>query len=242
MSSYFKILAILAVLTSCATAPLSESQIAEIDDIAFASFLEDEMPVTLLGSTVFNNEKYDVNLKGWNVNQTLKDAMIREIKKMGKTYKDVRFNDATTEAASRRGNTTRNRILNKQQDERNSYLMSSALGQGAKYLWIIQPSSHPYYPEHMGLGMFCRAPMGSAGDWQSYLLFHASLWDLKSNKKVFQHAINPETMSKMSGRPCAEIKKMKLQKFAESFRPQLLKLLQDTPALLGKASGLSPKN
>lgn len=235
LSSFFSVLVLVA---SCTTNPLSEAQKADINDIAFASFLEDEMPVTLLGPTVFKNENYKVNLRGWKVNQTLKEAMVAEIKKMKKNFKEVKFDDATTQAASRRGNTTRNRILNKQQDERNRYLMSTALAQGAKYLWIIQPSSHPYYPEHMGLGLFCRASLGSDGDWQAYLLFHASLWDLRANKKIFQQAINPEVMSKLTGRHCDELKKGKLPKFAESFKADLLELLRKTPHHLAKASGL----
>lgn len=242
--THLKILASLVLVTflgSCANAPLTEAEKAEVDNIAVVSFFGDQMPMTFLGTTVFQNEKTDIDVTPWKLRQVFKDAMIKETKKHGKRYTEVTFDRKIVADALKQGNTPTNRLLNKQENEMNEYLLSTALAKGAKFLWIIRPSAHPYYPEQTGYGLFCRAPVTSAGEWHSYLSFHAALWDTTKGIKVYQGAINPEMMKTLSGKVCRESKKFSSKKFAEQFRPSLVKMLQDSAGLLNQWSGLAPK-
>lgn len=230
------------ILLGCSSAPLSETQLSVINNIAVVSFLDDAMPVTLLGTTVFQNEKLDVKVPKWKVNQTFKDAMIKQIRAQKRTYKEVAFDLNKAEKARKSGDTAKNRLLNQDETKMNDYLLTTAKNKGADYLWIIRPSSHPYYPEETGYGLFCRAPTGSAGEWHSYLSFHAALWDVHSHKKLYQGAVNPEVMKTLSGKVCREAKKYRPEVFAEMFRPAILKMLQESAVLFNQWSRLSPKN
>lgn len=232
---------LLALLHSCASGPLNEAQKAEVNDVAVVSFLEDRMPITYLGSTIFQNEKTDVDVPQWSINQTLKDAIAKETKKNGRVYREIKFDKLKARAALKESDTTRNRLLNMQEKEMNQLLFTTAREKGAKFLWIIKPAAHPYYPEQTGFGLFCRAPLGSAGEWHSYLSFQAALWDVTTAKKVFQGGINPELMKTLSGKVCREIKKYSAKRFAELFKSSFTKMLQDSAVLLNQWSGLSPK-
>lgn len=187
-------LAIVFILGGCANAPLTQSQIDSVNNIAVVSLLGDEMSMTLLGSTIFQNDKTDINVTKWNLRQSFKEAMIKETKKNGKTFLDIKFDREKVTKAMKKKKDTQNRLMNQDENQINEYLLKTAAAGGAKFLWIISPSAHPYYPEQTGYGIFCRAPAGSTGEWHSYLSFHAALWDTTKEVKVYQGAVNPEMM------------------------------------------------
>lgn len=240
MKTYILILSLFLV-HSCANTALNENQKAAVNDIAVVSFFGDQMPMTFLGKTVFQNEKTDVHVPKWNVNQIFKDALIKETKKSGKRYKEITFDRKKVNAAIKEGNTTKNRLLNQADDEMNDYLLTTAKIKGAKFLWIIRPAAHPYYPEQTGYGLFCRAPAGHAGEWHSYLSFHAALWDVNQAKKIYQGAVNPEIMKTLSGKVCSESKKYNPRLFAEQFKNSIFKMLQKSAGLINEWSGLAPE-
>ena len=159
----------------------------------------------------------------------------------GRTYKEITFDRRKVREALKLGDTTKNRLLNQQENEMNEYLLTTAKAKGAKFLWIVRPASHPYYPEQTGYGLFCRAPAGHVGEWHSYLSFHAALWDVNEQKKIYQGAVNPEIMKTLSGKVCSESKKYNPRTFAEQFKSSIFKMLQQSAGLLNEWSGLTPE-
>jgi hypothetical protein len=129
-------------------------------------------------------------------------------------------------------------MLGTTDEEVNEYLFSTALSQGANYLFVFHPIKSDNFPHPKGFGLFCRSAFGTKGDWQAYTLFHVALWDLKAKSKVYQTAFNPEDIGFKSGKACDDIKSTTPEKFVSAFKEQFQTLAKKSAQMTLNKSGL----
>ena len=239
LSLRFLFLIFSVALVGCATTPLNEAKKDSVNNVATAVLFDDTLPVAYVGTTIFNNADSKVNISSWNLNSIVTREIETGLKSIGKTYKPVSFDKQKIKTAIESGDTALNRFVGDPNKELNEYLFSSAVSQGAKYLFVFQPIKHdnfPHYPK--GLGLFCRSAFGTKGDWEAYSLFHVALWDLTTKEKVYQTAFSPADTALKSGKPCDELKNTSPEKFATLFKGQFQEIAKKSADMTLKKSGL----
>jgi len=238
---HFSLALLSLVLMACSTKSLTETEKAEVNDIAVVTFLDNKMPVTYIGSTLFNNEKTDVKVTKWKLNDVLKQAMLKETTRAGRRYIELPIDLKEIKAITKKNKHPTLRLMDQHDNEVNAYLLKQAAKKGVKYLWVIRPAAHPYYPEQTGYGLFCRAHLTVDSEWHSYLSFQAVLWDVQGDTKVYQGGINPEVMKTKSADACKTVKGSEAIKFAERFKEPVTKMLQNSAGMLYQWAGLAPE-
>ncbi len=241
LNIFFKLSFLTATLFlfGCSTAPLTKDQKSNVNNVATAVLFDDSLPVAYIGTTIFNNNESKVNIAGWNLNGIVTQEINEGLKSIKKTLKPVAFNKQKIKSAMETGDTAMNRFLGDPDKNLNEYLLSTALNQGAKYLFVFLPIAHGnfhLYPK--GFGLYCRTAFGIKGDWEAYSLFHVALWDLTTKKKVFQTAIAPNETAFKSDKSCEEIEKTTPEKFAALFKKQFQDIAKKSADLTLKQSGL----
>ncbi len=239
--SYFFVV-IIFLLAGCATTPLDETKKRNVNHVASAILFDEELPVVYVGTTIFNNTDSKVDTKSWGLNKIMENEIESGIKSIGKTYKHIKLDRQKIQAAIESGDTPLKRFAGDPNKEVNEYLFTSALNQGAKYLFIFRPSksdNFPHYPK--GMGLFCRSAFGTKGDWEAYSLFHVALWDLSTREKVYQTGFSPADTAIKSGKPCEELSKYSPDKFAMLFQDQFQELARQSAKMTLKKSGLLVK-
>ncbi len=241
MKNLTYLFSVFLICVGCATTPLNEAKRQEVNNVGAAILFNEELPISTIGTTIFNNEKSKVNIAAWNLNEITANEISNQFKSINKTYKKINFDKAKVKAAIESGNTLAKQYLGTTEDELNAYLFETASNQGAEYLFIFKPIKSDNFPHPKGFGLFCRNPFGMKGDWQAYNLFHVALWDLKTKSKVYQTAFNPEELDYKSGKPCMEAKGSTPEKFALSFKDQFQQLAKKSAQVTIKSSGLIAK-
>lgn len=238
MKILFLFASVSILISGCAMGPVDEAKKQEINNVGVALLFEDTIPVVYMGTTIFNNKDNRVDISSWKLNEIILGEMESGLKSSGKTFKKLNFDTNKVKESLASGDTGYKRMLGTTDEEVNEYIFSTAVSQGASYLFVFHPIKSENHPQPKGFGLFCRSRFGSKGDWHAYALFHVALWDLKTKSKIFQTAFDPNDIGFESGKPCEEIKTTTVDKFAVLFKEQLQVLAKKSAQMTLKKSGL----
>lgn len=173
-----KNLFLLLLLGACANmGPLDQKKVGQVDKVGLVYAVGDDLHVLNQGLTVFDNKTTDLDVANWGLAGIAFDELASRLKSEGKTAVPL-----TTDADLAKD-------VRKEGDFKKA--MDAARAQGARYVLILTPARHDYYPYPEGASLFCREVMGFDGKWQMQLQLHAALWDVEKKEKIYQTVYLP---------------------------------------------------
>jgi hypothetical protein len=220
----------------CTTLPLSGDQKNAVNDVAIVTVYDGAIAIRAEGSNIFKSDNAVAYVTDWKLDDIIFHEAESRLISVGKKSIAVKFDQAKIKALTEHGDTTANYFLGSKMDERNDYLFTTALNQGAHYLLIFSPVHPEKFKAMHGFGLICHGGFGRDGDWEPLVYLHVALWDLNSKQKIFQNAYY--LLSK-SGRPCDDAKDLVPEKFASSFKDQFQAMTKDEVSILLDKSGLT---
>ncbi|WP_295901170.1 hypothetical protein [uncultured Bdellovibrio sp.] len=231
-----------SLLISCATKPIEQSKLQQLNNVGVVSVLDDQAVVKYTGTTTFSNKEYAANTAAWSLNKIIVDEIRAELKSQNKTSLDVNLDTQKINQGKKEAMSLKNIYLGNRYQGIQQYVLDEAAKQGAKYVFVVHPTLNENFPVHKaGYGFLCQAPVGTKGELEAYFLIGAELWNVQTKKIEAQATVTPQLVTVKTGKTCAEAAKMTPDKLASLYKDQIVSLAKKSADLIMVGTGITKK-
>ncbi|WP_413569514.1 hypothetical protein ACLWBD_03315 [Bdellovibrio sp. HCB117] len=228
-----------ALLFSCTTTPKPETRLQKLNDVGVVALFDETLPVKYVGTNKNANKEMSANISSWSLNQSVAAEIQNGLKDKNKKVFELNVDPVVIKTGKETGAQLKDIYLGNRYQALQEYLGTEAEKQGAKYLFVVHPTSLESYTNYRaGFGFFCQSTANIKGDLQGYTLVRAQLWNVKTKELEASVNITPEDLSFNTGKTCAEALKLGPDKVATLYKEQMLELAKKSADLVLIRTGL----
>jgi hypothetical protein len=203
------ILFLFIAITNCAHQTLKPEEKSKIKELGIIQLFDDTLPVSYVGTTIFNNKANSANISAWDLPNLIQEDIKKNLSSVGIKVKSVKIDADAIKAANEKDNTITNKTFGTPGKYVDAYLSQAAKDQNVDYLLVLKPlHGHDNFPGFAGgFAMHCRSAFGAQGEWKAYSMYSVSIWNTITKKRVFGTAYTPNDTGVDIGKKCDEADK-----------------------------------
>jgi hypothetical protein len=178
---------------SCAHHAHEEAPSPQGTTVSAASFLGNELGIdSMAGSQILAREKH-LDVQAWKLDDSFLQLIQAGSKERGKEFRPLDLNSAEIQRAVKIRESRWKKTLGKYNQALLDAVLREAEKQGVRQLLFISPlESMERFPSYRGpVGIHCNNAIAKGGRAYAYFEWDVSLWDVPTQKKLFQVSVDP---------------------------------------------------